>query len=103
MDLKRRKKEQAVAAEIANEIHRQLGPVMPEALAVKNDVICKVFGDAFDRHGITESAAERILHYVPKELAAMNNKFAELQRRVDAAVRSSVPPRPFFKNTYLSP
>jgi hypothetical protein len=89
MDLKRRKKEQAIAAEIANEIHRQLGPTMPEELAVKNDVICEIFGDAFDRHSITESAADRILAFVPAYLAGLNLKFAELNRKLDAAVRGS--------------
>jgi hypothetical protein len=87
MDLKRRKKEQAVAAEIANEIHRQLGPTMPEELAVKNDVICEIFGDAFDRHSITESAADRILAFVPVVLADLNREYAELNSRLDAAVR----------------
>jgi hypothetical protein len=86
-NLKRRKSERAVAAEIANELHRTLSPTRPEALAEKSDVICKVFGDAFDRHGITESAAERVLSYVPAILADMNLKFAEMNRRLDAAIR----------------
>jgi hypothetical protein len=88
MDFKRRKFEQSVASEIAHEIYRTLGPTMPEALAVKSDVICRVFGEAFDRHGVvTESAAERILSFVPAELAALNFRFADFNRQLTVAIR----------------
>jgi hypothetical protein len=95
VNLKRRSRERAIASEIANEIHRQLGPsVMPEALAVKNDVICEIFGDAFDSHSVTESAAARILSYVPAHLVGLNLKqaqiaanFADLNRKLDAVIR----------------
>jgi hypothetical protein len=104
MDIKRRARERAIAAEIAHELHRALGPTMPEALGENRDIVCGIFADAFDRHQVvSEASGERILAYVPLELAERHRKFAELHRQLDAAVRSSVPPRPFFKNTYLSP
>ena len=91
MDLKRRKKEQAVAAEIADELTRALGPIAPETLAIKSDTVCRIFSDALDRNGVVdESAAERVLAFVPGILADVNLKFADLQRKLDAAVR---PPR----------
>ena len=87
-DLKSRKREKAIANEIANELHRALGPIMPEALAKNSDVVCKVFGEAFDRNRIVdESAGARILSYVPKILAGMNFKFVETNRQLDVAVR----------------
>jgi hypothetical protein len=87
MDFKRRKHERAVAAKIASELHRVLGPIAPETLAVKSEVTCKVFSEVFDYYGVTESAAERILHLVPAILADLNLKFAELNSRLDAVIR----------------
>jgi len=88
MDLKRRKKEQAVAAEIADEIHRQLGPTRPEALGENREIVCGIFADAFDRHQVvSEASGARILGYVPKILAGLNQSFADLHRKLDAAVR----------------
>jgi hypothetical protein len=89
MDIKRRARERAIAAEIAGEIHRVMGPTMPEALVGENrDIVCGVFADAFDRHGIvTEASGARILGYVPKVLAGLNQSFADLNRKLDAAVR----------------
>jgi hypothetical protein len=82
------KRERQIAEEIANELHRVFGPIMPEALAEKNDAICKIFADAFDRyHVVSEASGARILAYVPKVLADLNLKFAELDRQLDAAVR----------------
>jgi hypothetical protein len=54
MDLKSRKHERAVASEIAHEIHRVMGPILPEMLAEKNDVVCGIFADAL---------SERDLHF----------------------------------------
>src|ERR1700686_4782978 len=87
-NLKRRTFERSVALQIAQELTRTLGPVQPEMLAQKNDVICRVFGEALDRNQIVdESAAERILSYVPRLLADMNRQHAELNRQLDAAIR----------------
>jgi hypothetical protein len=88
INLKRRARERAIASEIANELHRALGPMPPEALAEKNDDICKVFADAFDRHHVvSEASGERILAHVPKVLAGLNQSFADLNRKLDAAMR----------------
>jgi hypothetical protein len=93
-NLKRRKREQAIAAEIANELHRALGPIMPEALAKNSDVVCAVFGRVFDRHHVvSEASGARILEYVPKILAGMNQSFADLNRKLDAAIRQPMAPR----------
>jgi hypothetical protein len=90
MDLKRRKYEQAVAAEIAHELHRALGPAMPE-VGENRDTVCRIFADAFDRHQVvSEASGERILKCVPKILAGLYQSYYELNRRLDAAVR---PPR----------
>jgi len=86
----KRKRELAIASEIANELFRALGPaMMPESLGEKNrDVVEKVFGDAFDRHGVVaESSGARILGFVPSMLAKLNFKFAEFDRQLDAAIR----------------
>jgi hypothetical protein len=91
MDMKRRKRSREIATEIATEINRVLGPIMPEMLATKNDVIQKVFGDAFDRHGVSEAEAEIILSYVPGMLAANNAQFADLHRKLDAAITRPMP------------
>jgi hypothetical protein len=87
-NVKRRTFEQAVALQIAQELTRTLGPVQPDMLAGKSDVICRVFGEALDRNQIAdESAAERVLLFVPKFLADMNQGFAVLNRKLDAAIR----------------
>jgi hypothetical protein len=85
-------REHRIAEEIASELHLTLGPTLPEALAGENrDIVCRVFGDAFDRHGIVdEASAARILARVPKELAARNLQFAELNRKLDVAVAATV-------------
>ncbi len=60
---------------------------MPEELAVKNDLICDIFSEAFDRNQIiNEVVAGRILGYVPRVLADLNRKFADLNRQLDAAM-----------------
>ena len=88
MDLRRRTRERQIAEGIAAELHRVMGPILPEMLATKNAVIHKVFADAFDFYSVTdEPSAGRILAHVPKALAGLNLKFAELQRRLDAAMR----------------
>jgi hypothetical protein len=72
VDFKRRKYEQAIAAEIAQELHACLGStMMPEDLVGQNrDVVCEVFGRVFDRHQVvSEVSGARILGYVPKLLA----------------------------------
>jgi hypothetical protein len=90
MDLKRKARERQIAEEIANEIYHELGPVAPEALALakNSDIVCKVFSDAFDRHRITnEASAARILKHVPKILAGLNESFANLNQKLDAAIQ----------------
>jgi hypothetical protein len=88
VNLKRRAFERAVALKIAQDLTQALGPIMPEALAVKSDVVCRIFSDALDQNRIVdETAAERILHYVPAFLAELNFKFAELDRQLSAAIR----------------
>ena len=78
-----------IAEYIASELHRLLGPIMPQDLAGGNgDTVRGVFGDAFDRnHVVREPVAARILARVPRELARLNLQFAELNLRLDAAVR----------------
>jgi hypothetical protein len=86
-----RARERRIAEEIAEELHRALGPIMPQDLGENGDTVRRLFGDAFDRHGIiNETVAARILARVPKKLAELNLKFAELNRRLDAAVRQPV-------------
>ena len=76
VNLRRRARERAIAAEIANEL--ALSPAMqggltPEALSDNSSLVCEVFGRVFDRHQIVdEGAAERILGYVPKVLAGLS-------------------------------
>jgi hypothetical protein len=87
-NLKRRAFERAVAFKIAEDLTHTLGPILPEALAVKSDVVCRIFSDALDQNRIVdETAAERILHYVPAFLAEMNLKYAEFDRQLTAAIR----------------
>jgi hypothetical protein len=81
-------RENAIAAEIAAELHDALGPVLlhqiggrvvtPEAVPEEiRDKVGEVFGRVFDRHGIvTESAAACVLACVPRVLAK-----AELNRQ----------------------
>jgi hypothetical protein len=93
MDLnpRRRTFEQAVALQIAQELTRALGPILPEALATANETVCGIFADAFDRNEVTnEAAAARILGYVPKFLVDLNSQFAELNARLDAAIRQPI-------------
>ena len=86
-NLKRRKHEQAVAAEIAHELHRALGPAMPE-VGENRDTVCRIFADAFDRHQVvSEASGERILKCVPKILAGLYQSHADLDRKLDAAMR----------------
>jgi hypothetical protein len=88
MDFKRRKHEQAVASAIAHELHRVMGPILPEMLATRNDIVCGVFSKAFDQYKIfDEAVAARILKFVPKRLAELNLKFADFNRQLSAAIR----------------
>jgi hypothetical protein len=88
VSLKRRSRERSIAEDLARELHRLLGPHAPEALAENSDVVCDAFSRIFDQHGIVnESSGARILGYVPKVLAQLNFKHAELHRQIDAAIR----------------
>jgi hypothetical protein len=90
-NLNRRKREREIAAEIADELHRVLGPTSPEVLAEKSDLVCGIFADSFDRHQVvSEASGERILAHVPLVLADLNRKFAELNRQLDAACVTAV-------------
>jgi hypothetical protein len=87
-NLRRRAFERAVALKIAQDLTHTLGPIRPESLVVMNDVVCRIFSDALDKNGVDdESAAERILHYVPAFLAQLNLKYAESDRQLNAAIR----------------
>jgi hypothetical protein len=87
MDFKQRSLERQIASEIAHEIHRVSGPTLPENL--DQETVCGIFADHFDRHKIVaEDVGGRILNkYVPRELAKLNSKFAELNQKFDAAMR----------------
>src|ERR1035437_2911877 len=93
VNLRRRARERAIAAEIANEL--ALSPAMqggltPEPLSDNSSLVCEVFGRVCDRHQVvTEDAGARILEYVPKVLAKLNLKFADLNRQLDAAIRQT--------------
>jgi hypothetical protein len=92
MDFRQRARERAIADEIANELHRVLGPLNPEDLEKNSATVGEVFGRVFDRHGIIDEApAAQILARVPKELAALNLPFADLNRKLDSAIRTSAP------------
>jgi hypothetical protein len=85
-------RERRIAEEIAIELQRMLGPILPQDLGENGDTVRGVFGDAFDRHGIiNETVAARILARVPKVLARLNLQFAELNRQLDAAIRTGHP------------
>jgi hypothetical protein len=87
------KRERRIAEEIANELHRALGPIMPEDLGENSEVVERVFGDAFDRHHVvSEASGARVLGYVPAELARLNQSFADLNQKLDAAIRQPRPP-----------
>jgi hypothetical protein len=82
------KRAQAIAAEIADEIGRKLGPIPPETLAVQSELICEIFGAALDRNKIVdEASAARVMAFVPQFLADKYRQRAELNARIDAAVR----------------
>jgi hypothetical protein len=91
MDFNQRARERRIANEIAHEIHRVMGPTLPEALVGENsDVVCGIFADAFDRwHVVSEVSGERILAHVPKVLAELNLEFAERNCRLAAAMRAT--------------
>jgi hypothetical protein len=64
--------ERAIAVELAAELTKALGPVLPpEALSAKDgDVVREVFSRVFDAHGIViEAVGARILSRLPKLLA----------------------------------
>ena len=92
MDFIRRAKERRIAEEIARELHRVMGPFVPEMLTIKSDAVAAIFTAAFDSHNVVdERAAERILHHVPVVLADLNREYAELNSRIDAAMRPPMP------------
>ena len=87
MDFNQRSRERRIAEAIAQEIHRVLGPTMPERLGDNQDIVCGVFADFFDSHQVVaEAEGARILKLLPLVLAKLNLKHAELQCRLDAAV-----------------
>jgi hypothetical protein len=84
MDIKRR--ERAIAEEIAEKIYRVQGPIAPEDL--DRDIVCGIFADFFDSHQVVaEAEGARILALVSPLLAELNLKYAELNRQLDAAIR----------------
>lgn len=84
VNLTRRKFEQSVAADVAEQLFCALGPGIP--IEDRRETVCRVFGEGLDRHNIsTEAAAARILHFIPAKLADINRRHDELQRRLDAA------------------
>ena len=88
MDIRQMTRERRIAREIADELYRAIGPTMPETLGDHGDLVREIFGKVFDRHGIAnEATAARILAKVPKLLADLNLQFADLHRRLDAAVK----------------
>jgi hypothetical protein len=80
--------ERTIASEVSHELTRLLGALAPEALMTNQTVVEETFTRVFDRHGVTnESSAVRILGRASKALAR-NFKFAERNRRLDAAMRA---------------
>jgi hypothetical protein len=97
-----RARERRIAEEIARELHRAIGNLMPESLPAHGDVVRSTFGDAFDRHHIVdETVAARILARVPRTLARLNLKFAELNAQLDAAVH--VVPKFRIEREFIQP
>ena len=77
-----------IAHEIEYEIRRALGPILPETLTDRDDVVCAVFERVFNAYDIrVEAEAERIVALVPALLAEKNRKFFEFQSQLGAAVR----------------
>ena len=84
----RRTFERAVALQVAQELVRTLGPIEPEMLAEKADIVCEVFGRVLDKNEVADEAeAAGILSHCPEMLADLNREFAEVNRRLDAATR----------------
>ena len=91
MDFIRRAKERRISEEIARELHRVMGPFVPEMLTIKSDAVVAIFTAAFDSHNVVdERAGERILHHVPVVLADLNREYAELDSRLAAAMRPPI-------------
>jgi hypothetical protein len=87
LNVNRRNFEMTIALQVAQELTRT-GPFQPELLAVRSDEVCRIFGEALDSNQIVdEAAAARILSYVPKFLAERYRQRAELNCRIDAAIR----------------
>ena len=86
--MNRKARDRKIAEEFAAELCEALGgPVMPEALIENRDTVCEVFGRVLDKHKIVnEAAAACVLACVPRVLAK-NFKFAERNRRIDAATQ----------------
>src|ERR1019366_6279067 len=92
MDFIRKAKERRISEEIARELHRVMGPFVPEMLTIKSDAVEAIFTAAFDSHNVVdERAAERILHHIPMVLADLNREYAELNSSLAAAVRQPMP------------
>jgi hypothetical protein len=84
-------RDRRIAEEIAHELQRVLGPILPEELAENRDAVCGVFDRVFDRHRIVnEDVGARILARVPKELARLNLQYVETNRRLNVAVAETV-------------
>jgi hypothetical protein len=89
-NFKCRKRERAIAAEVANELYTALKPAMDarthdaQSLIDENrGLIAHVFGMACERHQLTtEAEAARVFGYIPAALA-------DLLRRVEISVVSS--------------
>jgi hypothetical protein len=69
--MNRRARDRRIAEEFADELTKALGaPVKPEMLAAHGEIVCKIFGDVLDAHGIREEAAAAcVLRCIPRVLA----------------------------------
>jgi hypothetical protein len=90
-NFKCRKRERAIAAEVANELYTALKPAMDarthdaQSLIDENrGLIAHVFGMACERHQLTtEAEAARVFGYIPAALADLLRRVEDLRSQLE--------------------
>lgn len=97
INLKRRSREKAIAAEVTQDCYATLSPVFDQAIGAgklvahqvmmaQGDQLADLFGRACKRHQLDEAAARRVWSYVPRALEQLGKARMKAAKTVARSV-----------------
>jgi hypothetical protein len=91
LNLRRRARERAIAAEVVNELFETLRPAMDAGadpvmlIAEHRPLVAHIFGAACERNGLqTEAEVKRAFAYIAPTVASLNRRYGKLASKVEA-------------------